>query len=375
MKNNINLKKNKKYCFCFNDPSKYREAIYKLMDDYFICDWYFDEMNSTLKSFDVSQLNSVFELKRFNLGPFYWVRGLIPLLWRDYDVYLMRGATGNLSSFFFSLLKKLFFPNKKVYFWTHGFYGKENWVEKTLWKKPMFKLADAIFCYGNYGRDNMINEGFNPDKIHVIYNSLDYDIQLGIRNQLSISSIYKEHFNNEAPVLIFLGRLTQVKRLDLLLYAISKLKNKGYTYNLVLIGDGEERKLLIDLAKKLGIEDQIWFYGACYDETINAQMVYNSDLCVAPGNIGLTAMHVMMFGCPALTHNDFIWQMPEYEAIKPGITGDFFERNNVDSLAATIHKWIENQSANRNKVREYCFQEIDKFWNPHNQINILKSNI
>ena len=56
--------------------------------------------------------------------------------------------------------------------------------------------------------------------------------------------------------------------------------------------------------------------GECYSEETNAKLIYNADLCVAPGNIGLTAIHVMMFGCPAITHNDFKWQMPEFEAIK-----------------------------------------------------------
>lgn len=43
-------------------------------------------------------------------------------------------------------------------------------------------------------------------------------------------------------------------------------------------------------------------------------------------------MHSMMFGCPVITHNNFNWQMPEYEAIKPGITGDFFKMDDVSDL-------------------------------------------
>lgn len=55
----------------------------------------------------------------------------------------------------------------------------------------------------------------------------------------------------------------------------------------------------------------------------NAEFIYNADLCVSPGNVGLTAMHSLVFGCPVITHNCFEWQMPEFEAIQPGITGDF----------------------------------------------------
>lgn len=58
---------------------------------------------------------------------------------------------------------------------------------------------------------------------------------------------------------------------------------------------------------------------------VNAELIYNADLCVAPGNIGLTAMHAMMFGCPCISHNDFSWQMPEFEAIVPYKTGNFLK--------------------------------------------------
>ena len=93
---------------------------------------------------------------------------------------------------------------------------------------------------------------------------------------------------------------------------------------------------------------------------------------MAPGNIGLTAMHVLMFGCPAISHNDFKWQMPEFESIKPGITGDFFEYNNVEDLAKVISQWFSAKRYYREEVRHACYQEIDEHWNPHYQLNILK---
>ena len=126
------------------------------------------------------------------------------------------------------------------------------------------------------------------------------------------------------------------------------------------------------MVAKEGLTDNIWFYGACFDENANAELVYNADLCVAPGNIGLTAMHVMMFGCPAISHNSFKWQMPEFESIKPGETGDFFEYDNVEDLTRCISEWFRSKKDCREKVREACYKEIDDYWNPHYQLNLLK---
>ena len=96
---------------------------------------------------------------------------------------------------------------------------------------------------------------------------------------------------------------------------------------------------------------------------------------MAPGNIGLTAIHALMFGCPAITHNDFKWQMPEFEAIHAGATGDFFERNNVKDLADVISRWISNNVSRREDVRLACYREIDEQWNPEFQMEVIEKAI
>ena len=86
-------------------------------------------------------------------------------------------------------------------------------------------------------------------------------------------------------------------------------------------------------------------------------------------------MHTLVFGCPVITHNSFEWQMPEYEAIIPDKTGDFFTMNDTDSLADCISRWFETHKDKRDEVRESCFGIIDKEWNPHFQMNVLHQNL
>ena len=194
-----------------------------------------------------------------------------------------------------------------------------------------------------------------------------------MRNTNLQSDIYCNHFGNSNQNLIFIGRLKPIKKLDMIIEAMGLLK-KVLPLNLTFIGDGEERPILEALSKKVGLDQNVWFYGACYDERKNAELVYNADLCVAPGNIGLTAMHVLMFGCPAITHNDFTHQMPEFESIRPGITGDFFEYGSVSSLADMIFKWF-NSNKNREQIRNDCFNEIDTQWTPTFQYNAIAKSI
>lgn len=365
----------KKLCLYFNIPSRYREEIYTRIDGTYDCEWYFENTDENIKPFDISRLKIVGILNTRKLGGFYWTKGMVRLLRKDYDSFIMIGATRCLSLYVFLIFKNLFFRRKRVLLWTHGYYGKESWTEKHLFKRPLLRLADGLLLYGNYARELMMKDGFNPETILTIHNSLAYTEQLRLRNKMKPTNIYKDYFQNECPVLVFLGRLTRVKQLDMIVDALKRLSDRGECYNLVYVGDGSERSGLEVKVKRLGLQRQVWFYGACYDEAKNAELVYNADVCVAPGNIGLTAIHALMFGCPAITHNDFKWQMPEFEAIHAGATGDFFERNNTKDLADVISRWIRNNASRREEVRQACYREIDEQWNPEFQMKVIEKAI
>lgn len=365
---------NKKIAMLFPYTPSYREAIYKLMDKELDVDWLFcGNAERNLKMFDYSLLKHCdlsMEEKKF-FGPLVYYKGIKELNLQQYDVIICPGVIRSFSEWW--LLQKWGkgMKNFKIYLWTHGWYGKESRWQKYI-KKFFFRKVDGFFLYGDYARKEMIKEGFNANKLHVIKNSLDYDKQLILRNSIVSSEIYKEHFKNDYPTIIFIGRLTPVKKLDQIVKAVGILKQRGENYNIVFVGNGEMRQSLEVEVTNYKLQDNVWFYGECFDEKTNAELIFNADLCVAPGNIGLTAMHVMMFGCPAVSHNNFKWQMPEFESIKPGETGDFFEYDNVEDLTRCISEWFRSKKDCREKVREACYKEIDEHWNPHYQLNLFK---
>lgn len=365
----------KKICLIFDTPSLYREAIHHLIDNSFNCDWYFGDYNYKVKTYDIRSLRSsrwLHVIKPFGAKKdLYATEGLVKLLFnKHYKTYFLVGEPRNMAIWLFVLIKRLFFYDKKVYFWCHGWYGKESYTEAFI-KKIVYKCASGIFTYGEYAKNLMIKEGFDGAKIHPIHNSLDYEKQLSLRQNIKQTNCYKDYFKTEYPVLIFIGRLTEIKRLDMLIESIRELRDNGENYNLVFVGDGPVKNALQAIAQKYNLTDRIWFYGACYDEKQNAELIYNADLCVAPGNVGLTAIHSMMFGTPVISHNNFKFQMPEFEAIKPNITGEFFQYQNNKSLSDTISQWFKMHKNERNLIRENCFKEIDSYWNPNYQIKIL----
>lgn len=352
----------------------YRESVYKLMDNEFDCTFFFcGNSDRGLKYMDYTHLKNVnLDMRETMKGPFRFYNGISKIDFSSFDIVFHPGTIRNPSSWYLNL-KLHFMKNRPmVAIWTHGWYGKESWFEMLL-KRLYFRFIDRIFVYGNYANKGLQDAGISKSKLTTIYNSLDYVSQKTVRDSITPSPIYQNHFGNDYPVIIMIGRLNIRKKLDMLINAVADLQTHGEYYNIMFIGDGEDRNKLELLSKERGISERVWFYGACFDEKTNAELLYNSDLCIIPGDIGLTAIHAMTLGVPVISHDCFKYQGPEFEAIIPGVTGAFFEHDNIDDLAKSISRWFISKKNYREDVREACYKEIDDHWNPHYQLNVIKT--
>lgn len=82
-------------------------------------------------------------------------------------------------------------------------------------------------------------------------------------------------------------------------------------------------------------------------------------------------MHVLTYGTPILTSDNLFVQRPEFEAIKRGVTGDFFKENSADDLECKLMEWVNLPTEKREKVRQEAYHVIDEKYNPHRQIETL----
>lgn len=360
-------------CCIFNLAPHYRAPIFKLMDEELRCDFYFgDTLGNQIKLIDYSILRGFKkEVKNKPLGKydFMWQKGVWQLIFKPYKHYIITGAPSILSSWVLLILAKL--TGKKVYAWTHGL-KKPVKTKGEVFQKTFYKLCHRILLYGDFSKGVMLNEGFKEAKLIPIYNSLNYKLQLKIRNGLQKNTVFVNHFKNTNPTLVYIGRIQKTKKLHLLVEAIHQLKTENIFCNLVFVGSDVENNNLPDLVKDYSLEKQVWFYGPCYDEEIIANLLFNADVCVSPGPIGLTALHALTYGCPVISNDDFENQMPEHEAITVGKTGDFFKNNNVSSMIDKIKKWAFLNSVEKAEVRKESYHMIDSKWNPDAQIETLK---
>lgn len=365
------VNKEMKLCFILNIGPHYRFPIFNAIAEKFTCAFYIgNHLKQPIKTFDYKALKGyVATLNNHFLRNFYWQSKSLRLVFKKYDMYFMGGEPYCLSSWIVLLLCRIL--GKQTVAWTHGWYGREGFVKRLI-KRFYYSLYTKLMVYNDYSIKLMEKEGFAPDKMYCIANSLDTDKDLKIRSELSPSNIYRNHFKNDCPTIIYCGRIQKWKKLDLVLRCISQFKSEGVIVNAVFLGKDVENVALDKMAENLGITDQIWLYGPCYNEQIIGEMFYNADVCLSPGNVGLTAIHSLTFGCPVLTHDDFKHQGPEFEAIRAGQTGDFFKKGDVADMKTKIAFWINKDEESRNKTRIKAFNEIDRKWNIYYQLGIIE---
>lgn len=245
------------------------------------------------------------------------------------DIIVMH-PDGLLCNIVYVLLKK---KNPKVKFvrYIHscfdkyGFRNSDNLLKNKLIKIYMQKainVSDSIIFVSDAAKMSFIkNFKIEDSKIKRIYNGADdifYEKPLNLQR------------NSDKIRLIFIGRLSIVKGVDILLHAFSKLdQNK---YELTIVGDGVEKQNLETIVKKLNITN-VKFVGR--QESV-IEWLDNADIFVYPSiceeSFGISVVEAMSRGCIPITFKK--GGLPEI--IINGKNGFLVDNINSDDLSKTI---------------------------------------
>ena len=322
--------------------------------------WKFKHISTQLKSFQLLG-------KRFNFE-FGVVFNLIKN--KGPNAYYIILANPNiLSSWLYSVLAKIL--GYKVVFWGHGLLKLDHGVKKII-RQLYYKIPDQHWLYGHAGKALLNKIGVPSQRISVIYNSLDYPKQKKVRKKYCFKKQelrMKIGFLDSDFVVIAIGRLLDKLCIEQIIGAIPK--STKVQLKLIIIGDGPEKQRLQNLCVELDVEDSVCFTGAVYDEDILGKYYMASDASAVMGVVGLAAMHSLAYGIPMITHSNIEEHCPEIEAVIPGVTGEFFEQNDINSFLQAVYKVHENKSS----YREPCIQEIEKKYTPSKQVAYMMESL
>lgn len=229
--------------------------------------------------------------------------------------------------------------------WGHGYSKKEAWYRKHI-RDSIAKLADALVFYDHVTAKNFIDSGWDEEKIFVAPNSLDQTEIQRARSKWLDDPGRQTRFQREQALegrtnIIYIGRIYENNRLDLLIKALPQIKEAVPNIQVLIIGrQNDAACALQSLAETLDVADSIRWLGEIYEEEEIAPFMLSSKLFCYPANVGLSIMHAMGYGLPVITGDNIASHNPEIHILKNGENGCLFNDGDVSALGSTISELL-----------------------------------
>jgi glycosyltransferase involved in cell wall biosynthesis len=126
-------------------------------------------------------------------------------------------------------------------------------------QKTLCRLAHAVAVNAEAVRRRLIDEGYDPRRLHVIENGIDVS---RFRGGLPTGRLHRElGLPPETPLIGVVSRLNRDKGISHLLRAAAALRPLHPRARFLLMGDGPARGALQQEARALGLEDHVLFLG------------------------------------------------------------------------------------------------------------------
>jgi 1,2-diacylglycerol 3-alpha-glucosyltransferase len=207
----------------------------------------------------------------------------------------------------------------------------------------------------------MLVYGFNrPYK--VISNPIDTDTFCLSSNKLE----YKKKLDLSDKTIVYAGRLSLEKNIDVLIRAIGLVKKRINNINLAIAGSGPLEIKLKKLAKELDLENEVKFFGAL--NKVDLAKLYQASeifsIASTSETQSLTLMQAMASGLPAIVVDSRA--LPEYVNEKNGF---IVKAGDDRAMADKFIVLLENSSLHNslglgayNFVQQFSAPSIAKEW-------------
>jgi glycosyltransferase involved in cell wall biosynthesis len=125
-----------------------------------------------------------------------------------------------------------------------------------------------------------------------------------VPNGADIQAIHHAPPSGESTDVIYAGRLTREKNVDLLIKAVNLIRGQGHSINCVVIGDGPEREALERQVADLGLSASILFKGHLEKDTEVFSYMKSAKVLVLPSlreGFGIVVVEANACGIPVIT--------------------------------------------------------------------------
>ncbi len=244
----------------------------------------------------------------------------------------------------------------------HG-YDMTSYIKKHGKKvyKRLFKIVDLCLPISNYWKKRLIKLGCPKSKVLVH--------RMGIKPEL-FSYGEKKLPKREKYIFLTVARLVEKKGIPYALEAMKILKERGFHFTYMIVGDGPLKEFLINYAGCLGIDEAVQFKGARTREEV-ITLYKKAHIFILPsavdkeGNaegIPVVLMEALASGLPVVASN--LTGIPEI--IINGETGFLVPQKNGRAIAEKIIYVMKHPKVYK-KIQSLGRTLVEKEYNVHIQ--------
>jgi len=248
--------------------------------------------------------------------------------------------------------KLVFRPTPALLCTAHGsdLYGLRGRLFSAL-KRLVMRRSDAVSMVSQTMKEHAVALGAEPEKISVISMGVD----------TANTFMPAEHPARSNDELLFVGRLTAQKGVELLVRALSYVVSARPDTTLTVVGQGPQKEPLRALSEVLGVARNVKFLGAVANENL-PELYRSATVLVFPSateeGFGLVCVEALACECPVIASD-----LPAVrELILNGETGLLFKRGDSDELAHKILALLDDPTLRHSlgkAGREFVSQWFD----------------
>jgi teichuronic acid biosynthesis glycosyltransferase TuaC len=206
-----------------------------------------------------------------------------------------------------------------------------QWCERI--SQRVYRASRRVVCISEHVREKVL-EGARGCRTSVVYNGVDANLFSAAAASESAS-----------PLVLSVGNLIPIKGHDALIRASASLRSEFPKLKLEIIGEGPERDRLVELTRKLGIEDAVQFRGRQPRAEIAAAM-QRCTVFALPSRyegLGCVYLEAMAVGKPVIGCRD----QGIAEIIQQGTNGFLVGPGNEKELTLALAMLLRNETLRR----------------------------
>jgi colanic acid/amylovoran biosynthesis glycosyltransferase len=238
-------------------------------------------------------------------------------------------------------------------------HGPHIFFDPTHWAlREKVRYSRFIACISHYCQSQMMLFSDRADWGHLKIIRCGVDIERFRHNDV----------REKASKLLYAGRLAVEKGLPVLFESLRMLVDRGYEFELTLVGDGSDRQDLEKLGRQLGISHRLIFAGYASQDDVR-EYLRQSDIFILPSfaeGVPVSLMEAMACGVPVLA--TYVGGVAEL--VEPERTGLLVSPADSLALSKAIARYLDDLEL-RQKVSRLGRQMVVTNFNLDTEVDKL----